>query len=91
MKLFTPALLAGVALVAVSCDDAPSNGVPYPLKTCLVSDKPLGSMGEPFVFAYEGQEIKLCCKRCLNVFQAEPMAYLVKLVPPPPLPGAPPN
>jgi len=86
MKLFAPMLLAGVALVAVSCDETPSSALPYTLKTCLVSDEKLGSMGDPYVFVHEGQEIKLCCKKCLKSFNLDPMMYLIKLVPPPPLP-----
>jgi hypothetical protein len=87
MKIFIIGLLAGVALLAVSCSDAtPSNALPYTLKTCLVSDEKLGSMGDPYVFVHEGQEIKLCCKSCLKEFSGDPMRFLVKLVPPPPLP-----
>jgi hypothetical protein len=91
MKFFTPALLAVVALAAVSCDDGSSTGAPYTLKTCLVSDKSLGSMGEPYVFVYEGQEVKLCCPKCLKVFKSDPMTFLIKLVPPPQVPNGLPN
>lgn len=53
---------------------------PYPLKTCLVSSEKLdGDMGKPYVFTYEGREIKLCCKSCLKDFNKEPAKYLKKL------------
>lgn len=52
---------------------------PYPLKKCIVSDEALGSMGDPYVFAHEGQEIKLCCKSCQKDFQKNPAKYLKKL------------
>ena len=53
---------------------------PYPLKTCIVSDDKLGGdMGEPYVFAYKGQEIKLCCKSCLKAFDKDPAKYLKKM------------
>ena len=52
---------------------------PYPLDTCIVSDEKLDSMGEPFVFTYEGQEIKLCCKSCQKDFKKTPNKYLSKL------------
>ena len=51
----------------------------YPLKVCLVSDEELGSMGDPFVFAHEGQEIKLCCKSCQKDFKKNPAKFLKKL------------
>lgn len=52
---------------------------PYPLEKCVVSDEKLGEMGKPFVFTYEGQEIKLCCKSCQKDFMKEPAKYLKKL------------
>ena len=79
-------LLAGfVALSltfgAFAADKAPAGkDKPYPLKTCIVSDEPLGGdHGEPFVFVHEGQEIKLCCKPCLKDFNKAPATYLKKL------------
>jgi hypothetical protein len=54
---------------------------PYPLKTCVVSDDDLGSMGKPVVFVYKGQEIKLCCKACRKDFNQDPEKYLKKLEP----------
>ncbi|MFM7103173.1 MAG: hypothetical protein ACKOET_10870 [Verrucomicrobiota bacterium] len=52
---------------------------PYPLKTCIVSDEELGSMGKPVVFNHEGQEIKLCCKNCRADFDKDPAKHLAKL------------
>ena len=52
---------------------------PYPLKTCLVTDNELGSMGKPITKVYNGQEIKLCCKPCIKKFDANPAKYLGKL------------
>jgi YHS domain-containing protein len=52
---------------------------PYPLDTCIVSGEKLGEMGDPVVFTYEGQEIKLCCKDCRKKFDKEPAKYLKKL------------
>jgi hypothetical protein len=55
---------------------------PYPLKTCIVSDEPLGGdHGEPYTFVHAGQEIKLCCKPCLKDFNKEPAKYLKKIEP----------
>jgi hypothetical protein len=52
---------------------------PYPIDKCIVSDEKLGGMGKPFVFTYEGQEIKLCCKSCQKDFKKDPAKYLKKL------------
>jgi YHS domain-containing protein len=52
---------------------------PYPLDTCIVSDEKLGEMGKPFVFVHNGQEIKLCCKKCRSKFDKDPASYLKKL------------
>jgi len=52
---------------------------PYPLDTCIVSGEKLGGMGKPFVFVYQDQEIKLCCKSCQKKFDKDPATYLKKL------------
>ena len=44
-----------------------------------VTDEKLGEMGKPFVFEYQGQEIKLCCKSCKKDFDKEPAKYMKKL------------
>jgi hypothetical protein len=57
----------------------PAKAKPYTLKTCIVSDEELGGMGKPFVFDYEGREIKLCCKSCQKDFKKDPAKYIKKL------------
>ncbi len=52
---------------------------PYKLEKCIVSDEKLGEMGKPFVFEYQGQEIKLCCKNCKKDFDKDPAKYLKKM------------
>jgi hypothetical protein len=59
--------------------DKDAKAKPYPLKTCIVSDEDLGSMGEPFVFTHDGQEIKMCCKSCQKDFKKNPAKFLKKL------------
>ena len=58
---------------------AVSKAKPYTLQTCIVSGDKLDGMGEPYVFVYEGREIKLCCKSCLKDFNADPAKYLKKI------------
>jgi hypothetical protein len=78
--------LAGGALAALAADskgDAkPKTKLkPYILKTCPVSgDKLAGNdMGEPYVFEFEGREIKLCCKSCLKDFKKASAKYIKKI------------
>ncbi len=73
-----------VALVAARADDTKTNApavkpIPYPLKTCPVSDDKLGEMGAPYVFVYKGQEIKFCCSGCKKDFLKDPAKYLKKI------------
>jgi hypothetical protein len=86
MRKLTKILAVGLAaaylaspLAALAADKKDSKAKAYPLKKCLVSDEDLGSMGEPYVFTHEGQEIKLCCKSCQKDFKKEPSKYLKKL------------
>jgi YHS domain-containing protein len=52
---------------------------PYTLKNCIVSGDKLGEMGDPYVFKYEGREIKFCCKGCVKDFKKEPAKYIKKI------------
>jgi hypothetical protein len=52
---------------------------PYTLDKCIVSDEKLDGHGEPYVFAHEGQEFKLCCKPCLKDFNKDKAKYIKKL------------
>lgn len=74
-------VITGAALCAFAADQKPAaKAKPYPLKTCVVSDEPLGGdHGEPYTFVHEGQEVKLCCKPCLKDFNKEPAKYLKKI------------
>jgi YHS domain-containing protein len=87
MKMLKP-LIVGVLLAAFCA--APLAGLaadqpekpklkPYTLKICVVSGDKLGEMGDPFVYEYEGREIKFCCKGCLKDFKKDPAKY-VKMI-----------
>jgi len=60
---------------------APATATPkaYPLKTCIVSENDLDSMGEQASFVYQGQTIKVCCKPCIAKFEKNPPKYLKRL------------
>ncbi len=75
-----PACCSGMSVTAISDSTTNTNGIPDLLKTCPVSgDKLGGDMGDPYVFSYKGQEIKLCCKSCKKDFDKNPEKY-VKLI-----------
>ena len=52
--------------------------IAFPLDTCLVADKKLGSMGKPHTFVHEGREIKFCCAGCDDEFKANTAKYIKK-------------
>ncbi len=60
---------------------APATATPkaYPLKTCIVTENDLDSMGEQASFVYQGQTIKVCCKPCIAKFEKNPPKYLKRL------------
>ena len=49
------------------------------METCVVSGEKLDSMGEPFVFEYEGREITLCCKSCKKDFDKDAKKLVAKV------------
>src|SRR5204862_5624524 len=52
----------------------------YALKTCVVSDEPLGGeMGEPVDYLYGTRLVRFCCKRCPSKFEKDPAPFLAKL------------
>jgi YHS domain-containing protein len=71
--------------VVAMAADKPSEGQKssspkaYPLKTCIVTDNDLDSMGEQASFVHQGQTIKVCCKPCIAKFEKNPAKYLKKL------------
>jgi|HubBroStandDraft_6_1064221.scaffolds.fasta_scaffold340354_2 YHS domain-containing protein len=77
------ALLLSGTLLLTGCsqkqDAVVIQGKPYPLDTCLVCDMKLSGMGTPYVFAYHGQQIKVCDKSEKADFDKEPAKYMKKL------------
>ena len=78
-------LMTCIAALVAGCGGSgtaralPAGTVPYPLKTCIVTDNDLGSMGDEQSFIYEGKEIKLCCEPCRKNFDKNPAKFLTKL------------
>jgi YHS domain-containing protein len=74
---FLASPLAGLAGATNSATAAPPK--PDRLTTCPVSGDKLGEMGKPYVFVYQGQEIKLCCPGCKKDFDKDPAKYVAKI------------
>lgn len=74
--LATLAALAGFVTDAVAAAPKPKR---YPLKSCIVTDNGLGSMGKPLSKTYGDQEVRFCCKPCVKKFEQDPAKYLKKL------------
>jgi YHS domain-containing protein len=79
-------MILSTALVALApssrADDTNtlSSVKPDLLRTCPVSgDKLGGDMGKPFVFVYQGQEVKMCCPMCKADFDKDPAKYIKKI------------
>jgi len=77
-------ILAGIlfisAAIAAHADGTNSASATPPkpdlLTTCPVSGDKLGEMGKPYVFIYQGQEVKLCCPSCKGDFDKDPAKYM---------------
>ena len=68
------ALFAGCASTA-----AVGGAKAYPLKTCIVTDNDLDSMGDEQSIVHEGRVVKFCCEPCVSKFKKNPAKYLAKL------------
>lgn len=56
----------------------------YPLKTCVVSDEPLGSMGDWITHVHRvagkpDRKVLFCCEGCIDDFKQDPAKFLKKL------------
>ncbi len=72
-------VFTGISMIGFPLN-AKSKITKYHLKTCLVSDNKLGSMGKIYRFVHDKkQEILLCCKPCFKKFEKSPAKYLKKL------------
>ena len=80
--LHSLALLTGIfaaSATAFAEDSAPKSTDNYPLTTCVVSGEKLGEMDKPYIYKYEGREVRFCCKHCLKDFNKDPQKYMKKL------------
>ena len=51
----------------------------YPVKKCVVSDEPLGDMGEPVNYLYGTKLVRFCCKGCIKDFEKTPDKFVKAL------------
>ena len=78
-KIIYSTLTAFAVVVLVACSTTSASLKPYPFDECIVSGIKLGTMGDSVRLAYEGQEVKFCCKPCIKKFKAKPDKFLSKL------------
>ena len=75
------AVIIGIALatgLGARAEDA--KPTPDQLATCPVSGEKLsGDMGQPYVFVYKGQEVKLCCSMCKAKFDKNPEKFIAAI------------
>jgi len=72
-----PSCCMGMAMPMADTNTASTNGIPDLLKTCPVSGEKLGADDmTPYVFSYQGQEVKLCCKGCKKDFDKNPDKFI---------------
>ena len=77
-KILFVAALTIVASVGVRAED--TKPAPDQLTTCPVSGEKLGGdMGQPYVFIYKGQEVKLCCSMCKAKFEKDPEKFIAAI------------
>ena len=91
MKKWTTILISGVAgIILTGCteskkatavsDPVDPDVIAYPLDTCIVADKKLGSMGKPYVFVHEKRQIKFCCIGCDEAqLEKQVMNFLIRI------------
>ena len=88
--LILAAVLLGVSVTGIAADSkagaeaAKAKPDNYPLKTCLVSDEPLGGHGDFISYTHKeagkpDRVIRLCCDGCIDDFKKEPVKFLAKL------------
>jgi len=76
----TVAVLAAQVATFGAEKNAEKKVKPYPLDVCAVSGEKFGGeMGDPFVFAFEGREVKLCCKDCKGEFEKNTSKFVAKI------------
>jgi YHS domain-containing protein len=81
LALTVPFLALALAVQAADTNSVAATPTkPDKLTTCPVSGEKLdGDMGKPYVFVYQGQEVKLCCSGCKKDFDKDPSKYIKKI------------
>lgn len=74
-----PAVTVATGLVESPTAEQLAAAREYPLDTCIVAGEKLGSMGDPIVMVYGEQQIKFCCKGCIDDFKDNPAGMIAKL------------
>ncbi|MBI5384075.1 MAG: hypothetical protein HZA90_05250 [Verrucomicrobia bacterium] len=79
LGLLLAATMLASALTASADQPASKTSKPYPLKKCVVDGKKLGKSDKPYAVSHQGQEVQLCCPKCLPKFEQHSAKYLAKI------------
>lgn len=79
MSISKVCIAFAAAVSLSSCGDKKVDLGDYPLDTCVVGGKKLGSMGAPYLHMHEGQKVYFCCEGCKETFNEDPKKYLAKI------------
>ncbi|MCC6142746.1 MAG: hypothetical protein IT368_02955 [Candidatus Hydrogenedentes bacterium] len=71
--------VAGIMALSPLAGAEDRTGDAYPLSTCPVSGKALGSMDEPVVAVIDGQEVRFCCGGCKPMYEQDKAKYQAKV------------
>jgi len=52
----------------------------YPLENCVISEEPLGSMGDPIEILHGVTLVRLCCKGCVKSFEKDPATHVATVI-----------
>jgi YHS domain-containing protein len=77
--IMTGAALLALTVFTATAEDKKDAPKPDKMTTCPVSGDKLGEMGKPYVFEYQGREVKLCCPDCKKDFEKDPAKYMKKI------------
>ena len=79
MHIAKTILACSIVLAFSACGKKKLDLGDYPLDTCVVAGKKLGSMGDPVLHIHEGQKVYFCCGGCKETFDEDPKKYLAKI------------
>ncbi|HBE22762.1 MAG TPA: hypothetical protein DDW21_04840 [Verrucomicrobiales bacterium] len=80
MKTYITSAIITATFLLSSCATTGGAGIKrYTSDTCVVTDNKLGSMGSPISKVYGNQEVKFCCKPCIEKYEKNPQKFAANI------------